>query len=324
MDVVSLLVGAIGLGAVFLYGCVGEIITEKSGHLNLGIPGIMAAGAAGGCFFVALYVNSLPKASEASWFIVVFLGLFGSALFGAIAGAIYAFLTVSLKCNQNISGLALTTFGAGFSELMRTNFIDRSNFTPAGKIVSLSLPFAKDLGWFGEIFLSHGVFVYLSIAVAIAAYFVLKKTRIGLNLRAVGESPATADAAGIKVDAYKYGGILVGSAIAGIGGFCFIMDRSKGEWEGSATIESYGWLCIALVIFTLWKPNLAIVGSILFGALYILPFKITATMSTASKELWKIVPYIVTVVVLLIISIKNSKENQPPASLGLTYFREDR
>ena len=241
---ISFLIGAIALATVFLFGCVGEIITEKAGHLNLGIPGIMCVGTAGGCWAVSLYMASLanPK-TDASWFLLMLLAILMAFLFAAALGGIYGILTVTLRCNQNITGLAVTIFGNGFAQFFMDTCVlrsdaDRANFEIAGKLISRGFSFADDLGWFGRIFLSHGLLVYLAIAVALLAAWFLKRTRAGLHLRAVGESPATADAAGINVTAYKYGAILTGSGIAGLGGFFYIMDLLKGSWENAATIEA--------------------------------------------------------------------------------------
>lgn len=326
---ISFLIGSIALATVFLFGCVGEIITEKAGHLNLGIPGIMCIGTAGGCWAVSLYMASLGNPKEdASWFLLILLAILMAFLFAAALGGIYGLLTVTLRCNQNITGLAVTIFGNGFAQFFMDtcvlrNDADRANFEVAGKLISKGLPFADKLGGFGQVLLSHGLLVYLAIAVAILAAWFLKKTRAGLHLRAVGESPATADAAGINVTAYKYGAILVGSGIAGLGGFFYIMDLLKGSWENAATIEALGWLSVALVIFTLWKPNLSILGSLIFAALYRAAFYINVDSSTL-KELLKLIPYVMTVVVLIFTSIRGSKNNQAPASLGLAYFREER
>ena len=140
-------------------------------------------------------------------------------------------------------------------------------------------------------------------------------------MRSVGEDPATADAAGINVSLYRYSATCIGSAIAGLSGLSFIMDYLNGNWE--YCIDAIGWLCIALVIFTVWKPNLAIIGSILFGALYIVSSYITG-ISFAIKELFEMLPYIVTIIVLVFTSARDSKNSQPPKSLGLPYFREER
>ena len=244
-------------------------------------------------------------------------------MFAAILGSIYAFLTVSLKCNQNISGLALTTFGTGFTQFVRDNLIDFSNFSAASTSIAKGLPFASDLGWFGKIFIGHGLLVYVAIAIAIVTSIIFKKTKVGLRLRAVGENPAAADAVGIKVDRYKYLAILIGSGIAGLGGFFYIMDFAQGMFDSYLTVEAFGWLSVALVIFTLWRPNLAIVGSLVFAMLYLLP-NFMPIASQSQGALFKLVPYVVTVIVLLVISITGSKTAQPPASLGLNYFREER
>lgn len=320
---VLLLSSAISFSAIFLYGCVGEIITEKSGHLNLGIPGIMCSGTAGGCLGVALYMGALKNPDTPSYIMLILIGVLMAFLVAAAVGAIYGVLTVYLKCNQNITGLALTTFGAGFTQFIMDNSVKRDNFTVASTFIAKSLPFAKNLGAFGEIFLSHGLLVYLAIAVAIVTAIILKKTKVGLRLRAVGENPAAADAVGINVSKYKFLAILIGSGIAGLGGFFYTMDYVQGVYENYATIESFGWLAIALVIFAVWRPNVAIFGSILFGVLYILP-NVIDIKSSAQAALISLIPYVVTAVVLLVISITGSKSVQPPASLGLNYFREER
>lgn len=316
------LVSAISIATVLLFGCVGEIITEKAGHLNLGIPGIMCMGTAGGCLGVSLYMGALSSPADASWILLVLVSLLFSALFSAILGGIYALLTVTLRCNQNITGLAITIFGSGATDFVMS-FVDRTHFDPAGKLIASSLPFADKLGGFGRVVFGHGIFVYLAIAVAILCAVVLNKTRVGLHLRAVGESPATADAAGINVILYKYMAILSGSIIAGFGGFYYIMDYIKGSWENASTIEAFGWLAIALVIFVLWKPNIGIFGALLFGACYIVAF-IIPNITATQKEIIKMLPYMVTIVVLVLTSIRKKREHQPPASLGLSYFREDR
>jgi len=321
---VAILTSAIALMPVFLFGCTGEIITEKSGHLNLGIPGIVCAGAAGGSLGVYLYVSSL-NGGTASYLLLILMAILGAVVFAALLGAIYAFLTVSLRCNQNISGLALTTFGTGLADFVMKSFVDHNVTASVSLKFNQGLGFAKDLGWFGQIFLSHGLVAYLSVAIAIAAAIIIKRTKLGLRLRAIGENPAAADAVGIKVNRYKYLAILIGSGIAGLGGMYFNMNVTGGYYDSYFAIEALGWLAVALVIFTLWRPNIAIVGSILFAALYILPDKLTlAPELNHVKELIKLIPYVVTVLVLLVISITGSKQAQPPESLGVNYFREER
>ena len=312
----NVLPSAIAIGTVFLLGCVGEIITEKAGHLNLGIPGIMCFGTFGGCLGVSLIISV-----TSNWFLVVLVALLFALLFGALAGLIYAFLTVTLQSNQNVTGLALTTFGAGMCDYFM-NKIDKSKFALASKIIKQVLPFANS-NKFTEIFFGHGILVYIAILFAIIAAIIINKTRVGLSLRAVGENPATADAAGINVTVYKYSAILIGSGVAGVGGLFYVMDFVGGSWENSSTIQAFGWLALALVIFTVWKPAFAIVGAILFGFLYICPNYIVGVSFTQMAAL-KMLPYVVTIIVLVVTSIIGKKSVLPPASLGVNYYREER
>lgn len=323
---IELLIAAVSISTVFLFGCVGEIIMEKSGHLNLGIPGIMCFGTAGGCFGASLCVHA-AGGGQPAWILIVLVSVFFALVFGAMLGSIYAFLTVTLNCNQNITGLAITTFGVGLTQFLMDNLIDRSTFFVASPIMKAKLEFADKLDWFGDLFLNYGILVYLAIAIAIATHIVLKKTRIGLNLRAIGENPATADAAGINVSKYKYFAVLTGSGVAGLGGYFYIIDYIGGSWENASTIEALGWLSIALVIFTLWRPILSIFGSIIFAAFYIIAFRLAGYVSGLTftdTAVLKLLPYIITIIVLIITSIFGSKNVQPPAALGLPYFREDR
>ncbi len=313
----AFLVSSIRLGMAFLFGSTGETITEKSGHLNLGIPGVMCVGASCGCFAEYLYLSSAGP--NAKYLPAVILPIIATLLGGAVMGLIFSFLTVTLRANQNVTGLAMTTFGVGVSDYMIAE--TGAVYSKGSRFFTTTFPFADDLGWFGKVFFSHGILIYLAIIIALVTAFILSKTRIGLNLRAVGENPATADAAGINVSRYRYASTCIGCAIAGLGGLSFIMDYLNGNWE--YCIDAIGWLAIALVIFTVWKPGLAIFGSIIFGALYIASSYITG-VSFANKELFKMLPYVVTIIVLIFTSIRDKKDNQPPQALGLAYFREER
>ncbi len=324
MDV--FLANAIQFGVIFLFGCVGEILTEKSGHLNLGIPGIMCTGAAGGCFGVKIYMMS---AANPNGFVTVLLAILFAMVFAGLLGAVYAFLTVSLRCNQNVTGLAVTIFGVGFTAFFLNTVVLTDGVSAvlsmAGRDFFNASITEDGLGWFGKIFLSHGVMVYLAIVIAVLAAVMLRYTRVGLSLRAVGENPATADAVGIRVTNYKYAFIIIGAAIAGLGGLCYVMDYMGGIVGSTVaeTIQGIGWLSIALVIFTLWKPAFAILGSIVFGALYILATSISG-IRFEQIQLLNLIPFVVTILVLIVTSIVGNRETQPPASLGLSYFREDR
>ena len=309
---------AIRFATVFLFGSTGETITEKSGHLNMGIPGTMCFGALGGIIGESLYLSTLPNILHINQTLAVIIPIIFAMLFASIMGVIYSILTVSFRCNQNVTGLTITTFGVGLTNYFGSA-INKTGFSIASKGFTKPV-FAPATNWFSNIFLSYGILVYLSIFIAIVTLIVLKKTRVGLRLRSIGENPATADAAGINVTKYKYLATIVGSAIAGLGGLFYIMDYLTGSWE--YTIDAMGWLAVALVIFSMWNPGWGIIGAILFGGLYIAPYYLMVDF--AQQELLKMLPFAVTIIVLIIISIVDKKENQPPASLGVSYFREER
>ena len=317
---VSFIVAAISMGIVYLYGCIGETIIEKGGNLNLGIPGIMCLGAYGGALGVNIYFKIFTVSNPSTFGLLVFSMLF-TFVFAGLGGMIYAFLTVSLQANQNVTGLALTTFGVGVMKFMGSN-MNQDNFTLASKSIKMLFKNYDKLGEFGRIFLSYGFLVYLAFILAILVSVFLKHTRTGLFLRAIGESPKTADVQGINVTLYKYLAILIGSGIAGLGGLYYVFDRSGGTTFVEASIEAFGWLSVALVIFSMWKPPIGIFGSILFGGLYVLPQYIG--VSNIQIKMFDILPYVVTVLVLIITSIFDAKNSQPPLSLGVNYYREDR
>ena len=323
--IASFIKQAIIQGIPLLYGSTGEILTEKSGNLNLGIPGIMYIGGISGVIGAYFYEKAVVDINP---FLCVMIPLLCSILGSVLMALIYCFLTVTLRANQNVTGLALTTFGVGVGNFFGGSL--SSLFGEGGSISLIrtaacfkaTLPFASKLGLFGDTFLSFGFLAYLAIVIALLCSWFLNSTRAGLSLRAVGESPATADAAGINVTKYKYLATCIGAAIAGLGGLYFIMDYIGGAWTNGG-FGDRGWLAIALVIFALWKPKYSILGSILFGGLYIVYLYIPG-LSRSSQEIFKMLPYVVTIVVLIVLSIRNRRENQPPESLGLSYFREDR
>ncbi len=307
---------AIRFGAVFLYGSTGEIITEKAGHLNLGIPGIMCMGAVGGCLGAYMVTGS------GNSFLIIIMAILFSMLFGGLMGTIYGLFTITLRCNQNVTGLIITTFGTGVLGFWGSKMgRDDITFYRASKYFTAPMFGNVSKDWFSTIFLSHGTLVYVAIIIAIVVAVVMKKTRTGLSLTAVGENPGAADAAGINVTKYKYIACVLGAAIAGIGGAFYLLDCTRGSLE--YVIDAMGWLAVALVIFSLWRPEICILGSFVFGLLYIMPNYIS-DVSLAAKELLRIIPYAVTAFVLIFISFFNKKETQPPTSLGLPYFREER
>jgi simple sugar transport system permease protein len=319
------LLTAIPLGMTFLYGCTGEILTEKSGHLNLGIPGIMCMGGACGCLALKLMNGSnIPPV------LILLITILAAFTGGILMGLIYSFLTVTLKANQNVTGLAMTTFGVGFGNFLGGSLVKLSGadmpflaLSATSNCFKKTLPFADKLGVIGDLFFSYSFLVYLAVIIALISSYIIKRTRTGLHLRAVGENPATADSAGINVNRYKYLATCLGCMVAGLGGLHYVMDYASGIWANNA-FGDRGWLAIALVIFTVWRPNVGVLASYLFGGLYILHMYIPSGMNLAVKELYKMLPYVVTIIVLIISSLRNQRDKQPPQSLGLPYFREDR
>ena len=320
---------AVTQGIPLMFGCVGETITEKSGNLNLGTAGIMYVGGICGVIGSFFYETKVG-AQNMTAFLGITIPLVCCLVGSLLMGLIYCFLTVTLRANQNVTGLAMTTFGIGIGDFFGGSLIKVTNsevpsivLNQTGRLFKTQLPFAKGLGWFGTIFCSYGFLAYVAIILAIIAAIILSRTRTGLSLRAVGENPGTADAAGINVTRYKYFATCLGAMVSGLGGLYFVMDYSSGIWANDA-FGDRGWLAIALVIFTIWRPGHSIWASILFGGLYILHIFLPTGTELAVKELYKGIPYVVTIIVLIITSLRNKRENQPPGSLGLSYFREDR
>ena len=307
---ITLIIAAITYGTPLLFGTLGEILTEKSGNLNLGVEGIMFMGGALGLGGVYYYEK---LSSSPNGFVAILVGIFFAFLAGAIASLIFSFLTITLRANQNVTGLALSIFGTGvgqfIGEYMRVSengYISVSNML---KGYFQNSPFPKglqDIPVVGGILFGNSFFFYLAVACAVALYWYLNKTRSGLYLRSVGESPATADAAGINVTRYKYLATVIGGGVSAVGGMVYIMTIAGGVWNHEG----------------LWRPLGAIWGSVLFGALMILYLRLV--IAFIPTQLYKILPYVVTVIVLIISSMRNNKEKQPPASLGLNYFREER
>ena len=325
--IVSFFPRAVMQGIPLLFGSTGEILTEKSGNLNLGIPGIMYVGGISGVIGAFFYEQN---AAQMNGFLAVLIPLLCSLLGSLLMGLLYCFLTVTLRANQNVTGLAMTTFGVGVGNFFGGSLIKLTGsevpsiaLSKTSLFFKTTLPGADSTGWFGELFLSYGFLAYAAILIAIGTSYFLNRTRPGLHLRAVGESASTADAAGINVTKYKYLATCIGSMIAGLGGLYYVMDYANGVRSNNA-FGDRGWLAIALVIFTIWRPNTSIWASILFGGLYILNIYLPTGTQMAVKELYKMLPYVITLVVLIIVSLRKKREDQPPASLGLSYFREER
>ena len=267
-SLIAWIMRAIPFGTIIMYGALGETVTEKSGNLNLGVPGIMYLGGFAGFASAWAYENSAANPNGA---VSIIIAMTCAILASMAGGLIYAFLTISLRANQNVTGLALTTFGMGVANFFGVFILNGASYSAApvaNKAFSAKIPVLSGLGDVGQVVFSYGFLVYAAIALAILMHWFLTRTRAGLNLRAVGENPATADAAGINVTLYKYLATCIGAGICGIGGLYYVLDYNQGIWATTGQIEALGWLAVALVIFTTWKPLNAIWGAYLFGMLY--------------------------------------------------------
>lgn len=310
MAIIAFLSAAVQSGTPLLFATLGEIITEKSGNLNLGVEGMMLMGAVVG-FQVGL-VTSSPT-----------LALLGAATAGALTALVFAFLTVTLKANQVVTGLSLTILGTGVSSFAGKILIGEIVPGPIKEFFKpVEIPLIGKLPFIGEILFHHNLFVYLGYIVAITLGIYLYHTRKGLNLRMVGENPSAADASGINVDLYKYVHILIGGALCGLGG-AYLSLVYVPAWQENVT-AGRGWIAVALVIFATWSPYKALIGSYFFGGLDIIGFRLQKYDIKISQYIVDMLPYIVTILVLIIVSTKKSKEHMPPKGLGDAYFREER
>lgn len=318
---IKFIVAAILAGTPILFGILGEIMNEKAGHLNLGVEGMMALGACGG--FVAGYFSDNLA--------VALLAAFGA---GVAAALIYAFLTVTLMANQNVTGLTLTTFGIGLSNFIgecvrsyaKTNLGTDSLKLPENITAQLSnvkIPYLSDIPVVGKLLFSFNPYVYLGIVIAILLAIYYNRTKVGLSVRAIGENPAAADAAGVKIVKLKYLNLLIGGGICGIGGSYCSMITCGGVWLPDS-VGGMGWIAVALVIFSTWKPSKAIFGAFIFGAFSILKYYVPKSVISIPHAIYDMLPFILTALILIITSIRQSKENAQPASCGVNYFREER
>lgn len=315
--VIKFLVAAVLAGTPLLYGTVGEILSEKTGHLNLGVEGMMSIGACAG--FMAGY--------QTDSFVIAILA---SALAGALSALIYALLTVTFMANQNVTGLTLTIFGIGLANFIGVMMIAKSpdgtlklpeHITAAMR--SIHIPGLSDIPVVGPLLFSYNPFVYLGILIAILCGIYLGKTKTGLNVQAIGQNPAAADAAGIQVTKWKYINIVAGGAICGIGGAYCSMIINGGVWICD-NVGGLGWIAVALVIFASWRPTLAIWGSFVFGALRILKYYIPQSVFPFPIAFYDMLPFLITAVVLVLSSIRNRRNSNMPEALGNNYFREER
>jgi ABC-type uncharacterized transport system permease subunit len=315
---VIVLAQAVQYGTPLLYAALGELLAERSGVLNLGVEGMMLFGAAMG-----YWVTERVGGSDAA---VLLLAVAVAALAGAAMAAVHAFLTVTLRASQIVSGLALTLFagGVGLSSYLG-NDLRLADLPPAHQLGAIDVFGLENVPVIGPILFHQSALVYASWALTLAVGLYLARTRLGLNVRAVGEAPASADAMGINVVLYRYAHVLAGGALAGVGGACFSLSITPGWVAGDTLVNGAGWIAIALVIFAFWRAELCLVGAYLFGGLSALPFALQAHDVHVTPEFLQALPYVMTVVVLVLVSTGLAKRRLgAPAALGVAYAREER
>lgn len=323
--IINFLFAAVKAGTPLIFGTTGEIITQKSGSLNLGVEGMMAMGAIGGFYYGAI-TGSL------------FVGLLAGFITAALGALIYAFLTVTLQANQNVTGLSLTIFGVGFYRFIGQTLVMSGNYPTMSQglkdvLKDNPIPYLGEIPYIGKLFFSHGIIVYLAIIISILCWIYIRYTKVGLKVRAVGENPAAADASGVRVNLTKYLNIMLGGGICGLGGVYLALVVNGGAWNNN-WINGMGWISIALVIFVGWSPLMAIFGSILFGMFRALQFRAVdlagefpralGWLTNISADIYQMLPFLITAIVLIISSMSNKKQGKQPASIGLNYYREDR
>ncbi len=305
----SFISAAIIAAIPILYATLGEILSEKVGNLNLGVEGMMLIGAVVG------FSTAMDLGNPAVAVVMAFLA-------GLLGAAIFALLTVTLRVNQVVTGLTLTIFGTGFAGLMGKPLIGQA--LPAGfgeAFQPLPIPLLADIPVLGAFF-NQDIMVYIAYALVIGMLYFYKKSQIGLNTKAVGENPGAADASGINVTLYKYVNILIGGGLCGLGG-AYMAIVYIGIWQENI-VAGRGWIAVALVIFASWRPVKAFVGALIFGALGILGFRLQAMGIHVSQYLLDMIPYLATIIIVILSTYKNKKEDQPPKGLSIPYFREDR
>lgn len=325
--IVSFFYYAIRMGTPLLFATTGEIITERSGNLNLGVEGMMAIGAICG-YCMGCFANSL---------IVALLAAFAAA---ALAALIYAVLTVTFQTNQTVTGLALTIFGNGIylfigRMLTKTDHFPSLTALPHLKwiVADNGIPLLRDIPYLGKLLFSYNIFVYLAVVVAIVAWVYILKTKVGLRVRAVGENPGAADASGVNVNRSKYVNIVVGGGICGLGGCYMAFVTNGGAWN-EGWINGMGWIAVALVIFANWNPLKAIFGSFFFGMFNVLmawkgnlsdafPL-VLGWLFLIPNEFYQLLPFLITALVLVFESARRRRNSAEPGYLSVNYYREER
>ncbi|WP_019879401.1 ABC transporter permease [Succinispira mobilis] len=303
---IAILAASITAGTPILFAALGELITERAGILNLGVEGIMLVGAVAG--FISAYVTADP------W-----VGIIAAMILGMLMALIHAFLTITLRANQVVSGLAITLFGTGLSGYIGKNYV---GLTLPKAFTAQTIPFLSDIPFIGEVFFKHDPLVYLSYILVIFFHFYLYYTTPGLKLRALGENPGATDAMGINVFFLRYCYVLLGGGLCGLAG-AYLSLAYAPSWLENMT-AGRGWIAVALVIFALWNPWRALLGSYLFGGIDALGFHLQVLGVPISVFLLNMLPYIFTIIVLILVLVYKKGKISAPSSLGVAYNREER
>jgi ABC-type uncharacterized transport system permease subunit len=317
--VVQVLAQAVVYGTPILFAALGELLAERSGVLNLGVEGMMLVGATMGFWGM----QRAPGPTS----LVLLLAVLTAAFAGLVMSAIHAYLVVTLRASQIVSGLALTIFagGLGLSSYLG-NDLGLADVPPKHQFGEIDVFGLKDVKVVGPILFHQPALVYASWALVVLVALYLSRTRLGLNVRAVGESPGAADAMGISVTRYRYAHVLAGGALAGVGGACYSLAITPGWTDGDSLVGGAGWIAIALVIFSFWRAEFCLVGAYLFGGLSGgLPSALQAHGYTIKPEFLNALPYVMTIVVLVLVSTGLARRRiGAPAALGIAYVREER
>lgn len=304
---IAILSAGMVAGIPILLAALGEVLTERVGVLNLGVEGMMLIGAVVGFMITA--------STDNQW-----LGLAGAIVAGGAMALIHAFLTITLRANQVVSGLALTIFCTGFSGYLGKSLI---GVPLAATFKPVAIPFLSNIPWIGKLLFHHDVLVYASYLLVILMWFFLFKTKSGLYIRAVGENPGAADAAGISVEGVRYLFVIIGGMLAGMGG-AYLSLAYAPSWLENMT-AGRGWIAVALVIFSMWNPWKAFIGSFIFGTIDVLGFHMQAMGILIPSFFLKMLPYIITIIVLILVTRETkTRRVATPGALGIPYCREER
>lgn len=304
---ILILATAVTAGTPILYAALGELLAERAGVINLGVEGMMLIGAV--CGFIAALTFKNPWA-----------GVAAAMLAGGMVAAIHAFLAVTLRSDQVVSGLALTIFGTGLSGFLGKGYVG----TPLpATFAAKPLAGLGDIPVIGPIFFHHDPLVYITYLLVPALWVFIYKTRPGLHLRAVGENPWAADSLGVSVSLSRYLYVIAGGMLAGLGG-AYLSLAYAPSWLENMT-AGRGWIAVALVIFAIWNPVRALVGAYIFGGIDALGFRLQVLGLMVPTFFLKMLPYIFTVLVLIIVIGRSGGTGTgSPQALGLPFDREKR